>query len=199
MMRNRKILLAGAACLLCSEFLVYSEQTEEEFRAEAEEPAAELTEYSQNVEYLKAFNESSVSSHKKLTLMHKRSNLAKLGKEKISGDISGTCEYWARVRGFKGVVTIVYKNYSDFDGWVLNGECNTRANIHANGKMYGNIEVTGANPGKIFYENMIIRKGTSAGGTYGVQLQGLERSEIEYYVLPQEVEESIDDIKEQPA
>lgn len=198
-MRNRKILLAGAACLLCSEFLVYSEQAEEEFLAEAEEPAAELTEYSQNVEYLKAFNESSVSSHKKLTLMHKRSNFAKLGKEKISGDISGTCEYWARVRGFKGVVTIVYKNYSDFDGWVLNGECNTCANIHANGKMYGNIEVTGANPGKIFYENMIIRKGTSAGGTYGVQLQGLERSEIEYYVLPQEVEESIDDIKEQPA
>ena len=131
--------------------------------------------------------------------MHKKSNLAKLGKEKVCGNISGTCEYGARVRGFKGVVTIVYKNYSDFDGWVLNGECNTRANIHANGKMYGNIEVTGANPGKIFYENMIIRKGTSAGGTYGVQLQGLERSEIEYNVLPREVEESIDDIKEQPA
>lgn len=198
-MRNRKILLAGAACLLCSEFLVYSEQTEEEFRAEAEEPAAELTEYSQNVEYLKAFNESSVSSHKKLTLMHKRSNLAKLGKEKISGDISGTCEYWARVRGFKGVVTIVYKNYSDFDGWILNGECNTKANIHANGIMYGTMKITGENPGNIFYENLIIKKGTSAGGTYGVQLQGLERSEIEYNVLPQEVEESIDDIKEQSA
>lgn len=195
-MPNKKILLLGTIYILCSAFFICAEQEEREIKPEPEEINSE---YLQNIEYLKAFNESSLSSHRKLTLMHKKSNLAKLGKEKISGDISGTCEYWARVRGFKGVVTIVYKNYSDFDGWVLNGECNTRANIHANGKMYGNIEVTGANPGKIFYENMIIRKGTSAGGTYGVQLQGLERSEIEYYVLPQEVEESIDDIKEQPA
>lgn len=194
-MPNRKILLLGTIYILCSAFFICAEQEEREIKPE---PEAMNSEYLQNIEYLKAFNESSVSSHKKLTLMHKRSNFAKLGKEKISGDISGTCEYWARVRGFKGVVTIVYKNYSDFDGWVLNGECNTRANIHANGKMYGNIEVTGANPGKIFYENMIIRKGTSAGGTYGVQLQGLERSEVEYSVLPQEVEESIDDIEEQP-
>lgn len=194
-MPNKKILLLGTIYILCSAFFICAEQEEQEIKPEPEEINSE---YLQNVEYLKAFNESSVSSHKKLTLMHKRSNFAKLGKEKISGDISGTCEYWARVRGFKGVVTIVYKNYSDFDGWVLNGECNTRANIHANGKMYGNIEITGANPGKIFYENMIIRKGTSAGGTYGVQLQGLERSEVEYSVLPQEVEESIDDIEEQP-
>ena len=46
---------------------------------------------------------------------------------------------------------------------------------------------------------MIIKKGTSAGGTYGVQRGGFERSEVEYNVLPQEVEESIDDIKEKPA
>lgn len=149
----------------------------------------------QEVEYLKAYNESSLSSHKKLTLMHKRSNLAKLGREKVYGDLSGSCEYWARVRGFKGVVTIVYKNYSDIDGWVLNGECNTKANISANGKMYGCMKVTGVQPGSIYYDNIIIKKGTSAGGTYGVQLEGKNRYELDYSVLPQEVEESIDDIK----
>lgn len=147
------------------------------------------------IEYLKAYNESSLSSHKKLTLMHKRSNLAKLGREKVYGDISGSCEYWARVRGFKGVVTIVYKNYCDIDGWVLNGECNTKANIRANGKMYGCMKVTGVQPGSIYYDNIIIKKGTSAGGTYGVQVQDGERKELEYNVLPQEVEESIDDIR----
>ena len=185
MMKNKKILFLGTIYLLCSAILLYAEQNE--------------LNNEKDVEYLLALNESSLSSHKKLSLMHKRSNLAKLGKEKINGDISGTCEYWARVRGFKGVVTIVYKDYCVIGGWVLNGECNTRANIHANGKMYGKIEVTGENPGTIFYENVIIKKGTSAGGTYGVQRNGSERSEVEYDVLPQEVEESIDDIKEQPA
>ncbi len=198
MIKNKKILFASAVYLLCSAVFIYAEQdelnNEQEFTADFETPQ---TEYSNAVEYLREFNESSVSSHKKLTLMHKRSNLAKLGREKVNGDISGTCEYWARIRGFRGVVTIVYKDYCDIDGWVLNGECNTRANIHANGKMYGTIEVTGTNPGKIFYENVIIKKGTSAGGTYGVQGSGFERSEIDYNVLPQEVEESIDDIKEQ--
>lgn len=195
-MKNKKILFLGTIYLLCSAIFLYAEQNEQELNADSEMPR---TEFSDDVEYLHAFNESSLRSHKKLTLMHKKSNLAKLGKEKINGDISGTCEYWARVRGFRGVVTIVYKDYCDFNGWILNGECNTRANIHANGKMYGNIEITGANPGKIYYENVIIKKGTSAGGTYGVERNGFERSEVEYNVLPQEVEESIDDITEQPA
>lgn len=196
MIKNRKILFAGAFYLLCSAVFICAEQNEQEINADSSIP---ITEFSDDVEYLRAFNESSLRSHNKLTLMHKKSNLAKLGKEKISGDISGTCEYWARVRGFRGVVTIVYKDYCDFNGWILNGECNTRANIHANGKMYGKIEITGENPGKIYYENVIIKKGTSAGGTYGVERNGFERSEIEYNVLPQEVEESIDDITEQPA
>lgn len=194
-MPNRKILLLGTIYILCSAFFICAEQEEREIKPE---PEAMNSEYLHNIEYLKAFNESSLSSHRKLTLMHKKSNLAKLGKEKVCGNISGTCEYWARIRGFKGVVTIVYKDYCDFDGWILNGECNTKANIHANGIMYGTMKITGENPGNIFYENLIIKKGTSAGGTYGVQLQGLERSEIEYNVLPQEVEESIDDIEEQP-
>lgn len=205
MIRNKKILFTGAALyLLCSAVFIYAEQNEleNELNYELETPAdfeARQTEYSNAVEYLREFNESSLSSHKKLTHMHKRSNLAKLGREKINGEISGTCEYWARVRGFKGVVTIIYKDYCDIDGWILNGECNTRANIHANGKMYGTVEITGVKPGKIYYENVIIKKGTSAGGTYGVQRNDSERSEVEYNVLPQEVEESIDDIKEQPA
>lgn len=163
----------------------------EDSESQCESQAQNQTE----IEYLKAYNESSLSSHKKLTHMHKRSNLAKLGREKVYGNISGSCEYWARIRGFKGVVTIIYKNYCDIDGWILNGECNTKANIRANGKMYGCMNVTGVQPGKVWYDNIVIKKGTSAGGTYGVQVKGGERKELEYNVLPQEVEESIDDIR----
>lgn len=180
--------LAWLSTAVCENFNL-NEEDELEHSQDFENPLL------QEIEYLKAYNESSLSSHKKLTLMHKRSNLAKLGREKVYGDISGSCEYWARVRGFKGVVTIVYKNYCDIDGWVLNGECNTKANIRANGKMYGCMKVTGVQPGSIYYDNIIIKKGTSAGGTYGVQVQGGERKELEYNVLPQEVEESIDDIR----
>ena len=71
MIKNKKILFLGTIYLLSSAILLYAEQNE--------------LNNEQDIEYLKIFNESSLSSHKKLTLMHKRSNLAKLGKEKING------------------------------------------------------------------------------------------------------------------
>ena len=89
-MPNKKILLLGTIYILCSAFFICAEQAEREIKPEPEEINSE---YLQNIEYLKAFNESSLSSHRKLTLMHKKSNLAKLGKEKVCGNISGTCEY----------------------------------------------------------------------------------------------------------
>lgn len=186
-MMNRKLLLTNAFCMILLAVCASAEQN-------TEQNDLDSSEYE---EYLKLYNETSISSHKKLTLMHQKSNLSKLGKEKINGNISGTCEYKAKVQFLKGVVTIVYKDYCDFPGWVLNGETDTKANIHADGKMYGCVNVSGSKPGKIFYENLIIKKGTSAGGTYGVQLDKKERKEIEYTILPQEIEESIDDITEE--
>lgn len=79
MMPNKKILLLGTIYILCSAFFICAEQEEREIKPEPEEINSE---YLQNIEYLKAFNESSLSSHRKLTLMHKKATLQNLEKKK---------------------------------------------------------------------------------------------------------------------
>lgn len=132
--------------------------------------------------YFMLYNKIITISHNKLVLMNKKKTLDKLGHEIINGDLSGTLEYKTAVKGLGGLVTMNYVNYADNQDWTINGSMNTKANMSANGTMYGTIEITGMYPGKIFYENVIITDGKAGGGTYDVQPLGQNLKQLEYTI-----------------
>lgn len=129
------------------------------------------------LDFINRFNVTAFNSQKKLTLMHKPSNMAKLGKETVNGDLSGTLFYNAVVKGLGGDVQMLYTDYSDFEGLIVNGETNTKAKMDSSGTMYGLVIVTdteGVELGRIDFTKVIIKKAAPAGGSYGVTLPGKE-------------------------
>lgn len=123
------------------------------------------------VVFFNEYNKNIISSHDKLVLMNKPKKLQKLGKESKKGDISGTVAYRTKVRGFSGVVTIKYTDYSDNTDWILNGDNIIKANLFANGKMSGTVTVSGKYNAKISYDNLLIKKGNAGGGFYTIEYQ----------------------------
>ena len=59
------------------------------------------------------FNHKINESYKKINLLNKKPNIAKLGKEEVAGNISGKVFYHAKISGLGGLVTIRYENYCD--------------------------------------------------------------------------------------
>lgn len=129
----------------------------------------------EEIDFFNIYNLTMFRSQEKLTLMHKRGNITKLGKETIKGDISGTLMYHARIKGLGGDVKMIYKNYSDFGNFIVNGETNTTAKMNMRGHMYGTAKVTDLN-GKLIatikYDDLQIIHGVDGGGGYWVQLAG---------------------------
>lgn len=128
-------------------------------------------------QYVREYIKTTLNSQKKLTLMHKSGNTAKLGTETANGAISGTLSYDAHVSGVSGRVIMEYKNYADFyimDDkslgvyFLLNGNTNTSAGMDTNGTMDGTVTVKGMYPGSVSYNAIKIKGGAAGGGTYGV-------------------------------
>ena len=130
-------------------------------------------------QWFREYNKTIMSSQAKLTLMHKSGDTDKLGSEKTSGNISGTLSYDASVQGLGGRVIMHYENYCD--SWannssefgkyfVLTGNTNTSASMSKNGTMDGttNASTEGMYPGYAVYDNIQIKGGAAAGGTYNV-------------------------------
>ncbi len=132
------------------------------------EPVA-YEDYPDFVTFMDMYNVEVWSSHDKLVLMNKPRKLQKLGKETKYGDNNGSVFYKTKVVGFSGVVTIHYTDYSDNDGWILNGNSNIKANLNANGKMFGTVTVSGDYNAKVSYDNLKIKKGNAGGGYYTVE------------------------------
>ena len=139
------------------------------------------------IEFSKAFK----SSHKKLTYMHKNGALSKLGSEQKEGNISGILSYNARVVGLSGRVNVNYDNYADLyidnnknmgSYIVLTGETITSASISQNGTAEGVISISGMYPGKINFDKILIRNGTTGGGTYGVEPEGFPSVELSWTI-----------------
>lgn len=100
-------------------------------------------------QWFREYNKNIASSQKKLTLMHKASDLDKVGSEEVKGDISGTLGYNAKVAGFGAEITMPYTNYADhFIGddsslgikFILNGNTDTTSNMSANGNMHETVQ-----------------------------------------------------------
>lgn len=96
-------------------------------------------------QWFREYNKTVKSSQSKLTLMHKASDLDKVGSETISGDISGSLSYKAAVVGLGAEITMHYENFADKfisdDSalgikFVLQGNTDTTSNMSANGHMH---------------------------------------------------------------
>lgn len=100
-------------------------------------------------QWFREYNKNIASSQKKLTLMHKPSDLDKVGSESVPGNISGTLGYNAKVAGLGAEITMPYTNYADHfisdDStlgirFVLNGNTDTTSNMSANGHMHETVQ-----------------------------------------------------------
>ncbi|MDL2230065.1 hypothetical protein LJC14_07445 [Treponema sp. OttesenSCG-928-L16] len=134
-------------------------------------------------QYMLEYNKTVKSSHKKLKLMHKANDMDKLGSETAHGTINGYINYNAKVAGLGADITMYYNNYADFyidnDSskgiyFSVTGNTNTSANMSANGSMSGTMTCTGMYPGKVYYNNIEIKGGGAAGGTYGIEPEGFD-------------------------
>ena len=136
------------------------------------------------------FNKTYASAIYKLTYMHKKGNLRKLGEETSYGTISGQIYYKARVAGLHGDIVVTTTNYADFyienDSskglyFILNGDSGSTANMATNGSMKPvTITCTGMYPGTVYHGNVEIKGGVVAGGTYGVTPSGFPRKELSW-------------------
>ncbi len=139
-------------------------------------------------QYVREYIKTTLNSQKKLTLMHKSGNTAKLGTETAYGDISGTLSYDAHISGVSGRVIMEYKNYADYyimnDSslgvyFLLNGNTNTSAGMDTNGTMDGTVTIQGMYPGSVVYNGIKISGGAAGGGTYGVTRAGIDSSAVQ--------------------
>ena len=75
-----------------------------------------------------------------------------------------------------------YTNYADYyinnnesfgKYFIINGDTNTKAEMTADGKMFGIVTVTGMYPAKVDYSTLQIKKGSAGGGGYMVETYDL--------------------------
>ncbi|MCR4925159.1 MAG: fibronectin type III domain-containing protein [Clostridiales bacterium] len=139
-------------------------------------------------QYLREYIKTTLNSQKKLTLMHKSGNTAKLGSESANGEISGSLSYEASIAGLGGRVIMHYTNYADYYimnnkdlgvYFLLDGNTNTSASMDTNGTMDGTVTVRGMYPGKVVYDGIKIKGGAAGGGTYGVTRNGIDSSAVQ--------------------
>ena len=128
--------------------------------------------------YFKKLNKT----QEKLTYMHKKSSLAKVGTETINGSISGTLFYDVKIKGMGAVVTLRYTNYCDEEGWIFDGDIITHSNMAQNGNFSGTIKVTGVSPSEVCYDNVVMKKGRPADGFYLLKLPDTPPAKINYTV-----------------
>ncbi len=141
----------------------------------AETPAS-AEDYTLN--YFKKLNKT----QEKLTYMHKKSSLAKVGTETINGNISGTLFYDVKIKGMGAVVTLRYSNYCDEEGWIFDGDIITHSNMAQNGNFSGTIKVSGVSPSEVCYDNVVMKKGRPADGYYLLKLPDIPPAKINYTV-----------------
>ena len=137
--------------------------------------------------YMLTYNQTIYINHPKMVLMNNKSNLAKLGKEEVAGKYSGTCFYQTKLKGLSGIVMMKYTNYCDTEGWIFNGYANVKANISANGMMFGTMIVSGMYPGTVCYDNIEIKKGNAGGGYYTIEPEGFDKAELPWDAVPEEL------------
>lgn len=150
-------------------------------------------------QWFREYNKEIFSSQAKLTLMHKPSDLDKVGSETVYATVPvngslGTLGYNAKVAGLGAEISMPYKEYADHyivsNGqnigvyFILNGNTDTTSNMSANGHMHETVRCyhyenynglfQGMYPGSAKYDNLEIKGGAAGGGYYLVQTYELD-------------------------
>ena len=134
-------------------------------------------------DYALTFFKKLNKTQEKLTYMHKKGNLAKVGTETVNGDISGTLFYDVKIKGMGAVVTLRYTNFCDEEGWVYDGEILTYSNMSQDGHFTGTIKVTGTSPAEICYDKVIMKNGAPGDGFYTVSFPNQsDTAKVDYAV-----------------
>ena len=135
-------------------------------------------------EYALTFFKKLNKTQEKLTYMHKKGNLAKVGTETVNGDISGTLFYDVKIKGMGAVVTLRYTDFCDEEGWVYDGEVLTYSNMSQDGHFEGTIKVSGIEPAEISYDKVIMKNGAPGDGFYAVSFlnQQATPAKVDYSV-----------------
>ncbi len=127
------------------------------------------------VKFFNHFNQTIISSQKKMTLINRPKNIAKLGRETVHGNYGGTVFYHAEIKGLGAQVLIRYTDYSDERGFIISGDQLTNAKMDTSGAMKGTMvvkDLQGNEIGRICYDRLLIRNGNADGGGYIVTLHG---------------------------
>ena len=138
------------------------------FIAFAESTSSSSAQTASPSDYALTFFKKLNKTQEKLTYMHKKGNLEKVGTETVNGDISGTLFYDVKIKGMGAVVTLRYTNFCDEEGWVYDGEILTYSNMSQDGHFTGTIKVTGTYPAEICYDKVIMKNGAPGDGFYTV-------------------------------
>lgn len=142
-------------------------------------------------QYMREYNKTIKSSHKKLTLMHKAGSTDKLGSETKEGTLSGSISYNAKIAGLGARIIMYYDTYADFYinndeslgyYFCVTGNTNTTASMDASGTMDGIVTCTGMYPGTVVYDNIKIKGGAAGGGYYGITPEGFESQNVDWTV-----------------
>ena len=138
--------------------------------------------------WMEEFNKTYSSAIYKLTLMHRSSDMDKLGTETKQGTLSGYIYYNARIAGLGGDITVTQTNYCDFyienvpaNGYyfILNGNSGSTANMQGNGSMKNEtVTATGMYPGTVFHGNVQLTGGRVSGGSYRVTPSGFSARDL---------------------
>ena len=141
-------------------------------------------------QYMREERKTIESSQKKLSKMNVSSDTDKIGTCYGTGAFGGTVHYETSAKtliqaasGLK--IYITYTNYVDFYiqnkpelGAYFKFDGSTNTNISSvtsqGGNMFGTLNIEGMYPGKVLYDNVIIKGGAAAGGTYGVIRDGID-------------------------
>lgn len=133
------------------------------------------------------YNKTVKSSQKKLSLMHKKKDTDKLGKETIYG-VTGSLLYDAHMSGLGAEIIMEYSNYCDF--YINNdpnlgpyflfvgGNTNSKCSMDSSGMMNGTVTCKGMYPGKANYDHLEIKGGGAGGGYYSVETYDLSGKTI---------------------
>lgn len=132
-------------------------------------------------QYMREYNKTIINSQKKLTLMHNPDDMKKLGSESALGALSGNLSYNAKIDGLGARITMHYQDYADFYinndktlgfYFLVTGDTNTSASMDASGTMDGTVVCVGMYEGSVGYNNLKIKGGGAAGGTYEIKRKG---------------------------
>jgi len=117
-----------------------------------------------------------------LKYINAKNPFAKMGTETIEGTISGTLFYTVNIKGIGAEVILRYTNFSVKEGWTFDGDIIVVSNMNQDGPLAGTITVTGEQPGKVYYDNVSMKKGLPAAGYYGVEQQNKNLGKVPYTV-----------------